>query len=341
VRTSDFDYELPSQLIAQVPLEPRDHSRLMVVNRGRGSLEHRRFYQLVDYLEPGDLLVLNDSRVLPARLLGRKAGTGGKVEALLLRRLKEGLWEALVKPGKRLPEGTEVEFESASGARLAGRIIARGEHGIRLLHLSEEGLLEKVGVMPLPPYIHRPLEEAERYQTVYARSKGSVAAPTAGLHFTPQLLEAIQARGIGLAFITLHVGLDSFRPVTEADPLQHSMHKEYCEVSEQAAQKINQARVKGGRIICVGTTAVRAVEQAAIAGGPELQPYRDWSDLFILPGHRFRIVDGLITNFHLPRSTLLMLVCAFAGQDLVKRAYKEAIEHRYRFYSFGDAMLIL
>jgi len=346
MKTSEFDYSLPAGLIAQTPMEPRDHSRLMVLHRGRGSIEHRRFFEIVDFLQPGDVLVLNDSRVIPARLRGQREG-GGKAEILLLRRLDPSIWEALVKPARKVKAGERIrvtgEEQESPGSSTSVEVLERGEQGLRTIRFAEEALLEELGQTPLPPYIHTPLSDPERYQTVYARVKGSVAAPTAGLHFTPQLLDNFAQKGIDLAFVTLHVGLDSFRPIRVEDPQQHSMHKEYGELTEEEAAKLASAKAKGNRIICVGTTTVRLLEQAALAASEaeRLKPFKGWTSLFILPGHQFRLVDGLITNFHLPRSTLLMLVCAFAGKGLIDQAYQEAIRLGYRFYSFGDAMLII
>jgi S-adenosylmethionine:tRNA ribosyltransferase-isomerase len=348
MRTSDFDYSLPPGLIAQTPIEPRDHSRLMVMNRQEGSLEHRRFFNIVDYLSGGDVLLFNDSRVIPARLMGRRVGSGGKVEILLLRRTEPDVWEALVKPARRLKIGAEVEItgEALSGGRqgesaIAG-VIGEGDGGIRTIKFSDESLLPAAGEVPLPPYIHQPLEDPERYQTIYARVVGSVAAPTAGLHFTPELLAKIERRGVRCLFATLHVGLDTFRPVAEGDPRRHTIYKEYGIIDEETAEELSRAKREGRRIICVGTTTVRLVEQAAMVSQPgEIQTFQDWVDLFILPGHRFRTVDAMVTNFHLPRSTLLMLVTAFGGRELINRAYQEAIAQHYRFYSFGDAMLVL
>ena len=346
MKSSDFDYHLPPEFIAQTPMEPRDHSRLMVLRRGNGSIEHHRFFEIVDFLQPGDVLVLNDSRVIPARLMGRREG-GGKVEILLLRRLTPGLWEALVRPARRVRVGEKVKVIGSEQESLESstsvEVLEEGEQGLRIIRFAEEALLEKLGQTPLPPYIHTSLSDPERYQTVYAKAKGSVAAPTAGLHFTPQLLGKFAAKGIELAFVTLHVGLDSFRPIRVEDPRQHPMHKEYGELTDEVATKLASAKAKGGRIICVGTTTVRLLEQAALAAGEAeiLKPFKGWTSLFILPGHQFRLVDSLITNFHLPRSTLLMLVCAFAGKVLTDHAYQEAIRLGYRFYSFGDAMLVL
>ncbi len=344
MRTSDFDYRLPTELIAQTPIEPRDHSRLIVLHRADGSLEHRRFFEVVDFLKPGDVLVLNYSRVIPARLPGQREG-GGKVEVLLLRRLENDLWETLVKPAKHVKIGGKIKIvaDDEQEGYIWGEVLGTGEEGLRTIRFAEEGLLEKLGQTPLPPYIHTSLSDSERYQTVYAKVKGSVAAPTAGLHFTPSLLDECQEKGVELAFVTLHVGLDSFRPIRVEDLRQHPMHKEYGEISEAVAAKLTTAKAEGRRIVCVGTTTVRLLEQAALAGDEAqvLKPFQGWADLFILPGHQFCFVDGLITNFHLPRSTLLMLVCAFAGKELIDHAYQEAIRLGYRFYSFGDAMLIL
>jgi S-adenosylmethionine:tRNA ribosyltransferase-isomerase len=346
LRTSDFDYSLPPEFIAQTPAEPLDQSRLMVLRRSDGSIEHHRFSEIVDFLRPTDVLVLNDTRVIPARLKARK-GSGGKVEILLLRRLEPGLWEALVKPSKRIAVGDKVELVSkepgSEGKTAFVKILERKEEGVRVVRFADEALVEVLGQIPLPPYIHDYRGDRERYQTVYSREKGSVAAPTAGLHFTPALLSQIREMGIDLVFVTLHVGLDTFRPIREEDPRQHHIHHEFGVLTPEAAERLTRARGDGHRIVCVGTTAVRLVEQAALAseGTEEVKPFQGWVDLFILPGHRFRLVDAMITNFHLPRSTLLMLVSAFAGKDLISHTYQEAIRERYRFYSFGDAMLVL
>jgi S-adenosylmethionine:tRNA ribosyltransferase-isomerase len=347
MRTSDFDYYLPQELIAQTPLEPRDHSRLMVLERSGASLSHHRFFEVVDYLRSGDVLVFNDSRVIPARLSGRKADTGGRLEILLLRQLDSRVWEALVRPAKRTRVGSRLELagDAVSGKGQNGviaEVVEVREGGVRVISFSDEALLEGLGRIPLPPYIHVPLRSPERYQTVYADAAGSVAAPTAGLHFTPQLIDRIRSKGVHCLFVTLHVGLDTFLPVRESSPLEHKIHREYGVLDQEAASQLSRARREGRRIICVGTTAVRLVEAAAQASSPLcVQPFQGWAGLFILPGYRFQVVDGLITNFHLPRSTLLMLVTAFAGKDVITRAYREAIAQRYRFYSFGDAMLIL
>ena len=342
MKTADFDYVLPEELIAQTPFEPRDHSRLLVVRRSDGSIRHGRFHDLPCYLREGDLLVFNDSRVIPARLHGSRTGTGGKVEVLLLSRLSEGVWRGLVRPGRRMRVGDRFEI-SRDGTAIGGEVLDVEPSGARTVRLSDDSMLDRVGVAPLPPYIRRPLEDPERYQTVYARAEGSVAAPTAGLHFTEELLKRLRAMGIEAAFVTLHVGWDSFRPVQTEEVLSHRMHAEYWELGESAADAINGARADGRRVVAVGTTVVRLLEQAAITssdGGGRLMPGSGQADLFIVPGHDFRIVDGLVTNFHLPRSSLLMLTSAFAGRELLFRTYREAIERRYRFYSFGDAMLI-
>jgi len=335
LHTRDFDYSLPSDLVAQTPAEPRDSSRLMLINRADGSLEHRHFYELPDFLRAGDVMVFNDSRVIPARLAGKKSGMGGVVEILLLRRLDDRVWEALVRPGRRVRTGAVLELD----ANVTAEVTGEGEAGIRVICFSEEAKLPTLGEIALPPYIHAPLENPERYQTVYAERPGSVAAPTAGLHFTQELLGRIQQMGVLCLFVTLHVGLDTFRPVQEENPRQHHIHSEYGVVTEEVAGELSRAKAEDRRVICVGTTTVRLVEAAAQSGS--VRPLDGWVDLFILPGYRFRVTDAMVTNFHLPRSTLLMLVSAFAGKELMLRAYREAIERKYRFYSFGDAMLIL
>ena len=341
MKASDFDYHLPRKLIAQYPAEPRDQSRLMVLNRGDGSIEHRLFCDLVSYLRSGDLLVLNKSRVLPARLYGNKVDSGGRVEMLLLRRAGNNDWEALVRPGKRVKVGTRIEVTSAAGENGSGVVAEVTElrsGGIKLLSFSDESRLPELGIIPLPPYIHTPLAEPERYQTVYGDEAGSVAAPTAGLHFTTGLIDRLEQKGVDCLFVTLHVGLDTFRPVSDLE--HHPIYREYGRLSAEAAGKLSLARAEGRRIICVGTTTVRLVEYVAQRSS-KLEPFEGWVDLFILPGHRFQMVDALVTNFHLPRSTLLMLVSAFCGSELAKQAYAEAVNEDYRFYSFGDAMLIL
>ena len=341
MRTSDFDYVLPPELIAQTPIEPRDSSRLLVLHRKDGAIEHRWFHEITDYLRHGDVMVFNNSRVLPARLKGKRCGSGGAVEILLLRRLEPNLWEGLVKPAKRLQAGAKIEITSNT-EKIIAEITGTGDEGLRTISFTDETQLLAAGEMPLPPYIHEPLKNPERYQTVYAQVPGSAAAPTAGLHFTPELLEKLRAKGVRCLFTTLHVGLDTFRPVTEEDPQKHKIYREYGVLGKEAAGELSLAKKEGRRIICVGTTSVRLVEQAALNSPPgEIRPLADWVSLFILPGHRFRVVDALVTNFHLPKSTLLMLVTAFAGKENITKAYHEAMEERYRFYSFGDAMLIL
>ena len=364
MRTSDFDYDLPPELIAQTPVEPRDSSRLLVLERATGRIHHHRFTQVLDYLRPGDVMVFNQSRVIPARIRGRRRGTGGRVQLLLLRRESPGMWQALGQPGRSLRPGSIIEVEPSKSPPtplckggtdegLQVEVIASGDGGIKTVRLSSEDAILRLGEMPLPPYIHRRLEEPERYQTVYARETGSAAAPTAGLHFTQPLLDRLKDAGVELVFLTLHVGLDTFRPVQGEDPREHQIHTEYYELGEQAADTLNRARGEGRRIIAVGTTSVRVLEQVAqLARQGDanlLIAARGQAGLFILPGYRFQVVDAMITNFHLPRSTLLMLVSAFAGRDplpgsgrdMVLAAYREAMEQRYRFYSFGDAMLLI
>lgn len=340
---SQFDFHLPEELIAQSPSPHRSDSRLMVLLRETGELEHRRFSDLTEYLRPGDVLVINDTRVRPARLIGMKKGTGGRVEILLLKPLGEDRWEVLAKPARRLKTGSTVLFGNGElQAVVEGESDVAGGRIVRLIYEAEdlEALLDRLGEMPLPPYIRRRLEDPERYQTVYARAVGSAAAPTAGLHFTPELLEEIRNKGVDVAAITLHVGLGTFRPVTAERVEEHRMHAEYYEVGEEAAERIRSARKRGGRVVAVGTTSVRTLETVAGLHG-EIVPSRGWTDIFIYPGYRFRVVDALITNFHLPRSTLLMLVSAFASRKQILDAYQEAVNRRYRFFSFGDAMLIL
>jgi S-adenosylmethionine:tRNA ribosyltransferase-isomerase len=346
MRTSDFDYHLPPELIAQTPLEPRDASRLLVLDRATGRMEHSRFADLLHYLQPGDVLVLNESRVIPARLRGRRNDTGGKVELLLLRREGPGIWQALGKPGRGLRPGVTLTLEAAGdGPASQVEVLAAAADGIKRVRLAQEDSIYQVGETPLPPYIRRRLEDPERYQTVYARHPGSVAAPTAGLHFTHALLERLEQAGVELALVNLHVGLDTFGPVHSEDPTEHNIHTEEYELGAETAAVLKRARAQGRRIIAVGTTTVRVLEQVAQgmaeSGPQELAPVQGRANLFILPGHRFRLVDAMITNFHLPRSTLLMLVSAFAGPERVLGAYQEAIARRYRFYSFGDAMLIV
>ena len=348
---NDFDYELPQGLIAQTPIEPRDSSRLLVINRADGSLAHRRFHEIGDYLRPGDLLIANQSRVIPARLLGRRSETGGQVEVLLLAErtdLGSDIWETLVRPGRRLREGSLVHFGPENApARLQAEILQRTEAGGRIVQFTvpqgQSGvreLIDELGKMPLPPYIHETLNDPERYQTVYSRITGSAAAPTAGLHFTPELLERLRGQGVRVGFVTLHVGLDTFRPVEVEDFRDHKMHSEEIDLDEPTAELIRQTRREGGRVIAVGTTAVRVLESVASFHDGQALPYHGSTRLFITPGYRFQLVDGMITNFHLPRSTLLLLVSAFATKSLMEAAYQEAIRERYRFFSFGDAMLI-
>ncbi len=328
-----------------MPIEPRTASRLLVLDRGDGSLEHGRFSELTGFLRTGDVLVFNDSRVIPARLMGMR-DKGGEVEILLLRRLESGIWETLVKPGRRVKAGTIIEIAPSDGERqdktVTAEAVGLGEGGTRLMRFSDDASLPGLGKVALPPYIHTPLDDPQRYQTVYAEADGSVAAPTAGLHFTPEMLSEIEKMGAHCLFVTLHIGLDTFRPVREEDPLKHPIHREYGVISRETAAEINGAIKEDRRLICVGTTSVRLLEAAARASGPaDLQPFQGWVDLFITPGYHFRLTDALVTNFHLPRSTLLMLVSAFAGTENIKKAYRQAIARRYRFYSFGDAMLII
>jgi len=339
LKTADFDYDLPSDFIAQTPIEPRDHSRLLVLDRLTREIQHSHFFQIGRYLHPGDLLVLNETRVIPARLFARKA-TGGRVELLLLRRIDECTWETLAG-GKGLNERRRLTVEGGPD----GEILAVLEGARRLVRFNEpiEGFLDKAGHTPLPPYIHTPLADPERYQTVYARYPGSAAAPTAGLHFTPNLMDVLENQGVQFTKITLHVGLDTFAPVLEDDPKTHTIHTEWCEVNRESANKILQTRQEGGRIMAVGTTSVRALESAAHHSGARnlVEPFSGPTDLFILPGYKFLIVDALITNFHLPCSTLIMLVSAFAGRERILATYETAKAEGYRFFSFGDAMLIL
>jgi S-adenosylmethionine:tRNA ribosyltransferase-isomerase len=339
-KTSDFDYILPGELIAQTPIEPRDSSRLLVVDRRENCLSHRCFNDLPSYLKAGDVLVFNNSRVIRARLFATRLDTRQKMEILLLRRLEANTWEALTGSRKKVQAGLTMELLKDS--RVKARVTELKEGGIRVLRFSDDSTLPQLGEMPLPPYIHEPLLDPERYQTVYSEEEGSVAAPTAGLHFTPGLLEKIQKMGVHCLFVTLHVGLNTFRPVKEEDILAHPVYPEYGVITEAVAGEINAARQAGRRVICVGTTSVRLLESVAQAHpGDALRPHEGWVNLFIRPGYRFTVTDALITNFHLPKSTLLMLVSAFAGRDLILRAYEEAIRLRYRFYSFGDAMLVL
>ena len=339
-KTKDFYYDLPEELIAQTPLQRRDASRLMVLDRETGKVEHKHFYDIIDYLNPGDCLVMNDSRVLPARLLGHRP-TGGAVEVLLLRDLGDKRWECLCKPGRKMQVGSEVRF---GDGELTATVREVREDGNRVVEFQYEGIflevLERLGKMPLPPYIKEELEDQERYQTVYSREVGSAAAPTAGLHFTEELLEKIREKGVKEAFVTLHVGLGTFRPVKAEQITDHHMHSELCMMSAETAAVLNETKQNGGRIICVGTTSCRTLESLVKADGT-FEAASKWTEIFIYPGYTFQAMDGLITNFHLPESTLVMLVSAFAGREHVLNAYAEAVKERYRFFSFGDAMCIL
>lgn len=341
MKTSDFFYELPEELIAQDPLEDRTASRLLVLDRKTDKLEHKIFGDVINYLNPGDCLVINNTRVIPARLIGEKEGTGGKVEILLLKRRENDIWESLVKPGKKLRPGARVIF---GDGRLKAEILEIAEEGNRLVKFYYEGIFEEIldslGEMPLPPYITHKLEDKEMYQTVYAKFDGSAAAPTAGLHFTNELLEKIRQKGIRIASITLHVGLGTFRPVKVEDVNNHHMHTEWYEVNNEAADIINETKKNGGRVICVGTTSCRTIESVADENGL-MSAKTGETDIFIYPGYKFKVMDGLITNFHLPESTLVMLVSAFAGKERVLSAYETAVKERYRFFSFGDAMILL
>lgn len=340
LKKSDFYFELPKELIAQDPLEDRAGSRLLVMDKDTGKTEHHCFCEIEDYLEPGDCLVLNNTKVIPARLMGVKEATGAAVEVLLLKRQENDIWETLVKPGKKARPGAVISFGDGI---LKGEVLKIVEEGNRLVRFSYEGIfeevLDKLGEMPLPPYITHKLADRNRYQTVYAKYEGSAAAPTAGLHFTQELLEKIEKKGVKIAYVTLHVGLGTFRPVKEENILEHHMHSEYYEITEEAAEKINKAKQDGKRVICVGTTSCRTVESAADNDG-RLKACCGDTEIFIYPGYRFKVLDGLVTNFHLPESTLVMLVCALAGRENVLRAYKTAVEEKYRFFSFGDAMFI-
>jgi len=343
MKTSDFDYHLPPELIAQTPIEKRDQSRLLVLNRQRSTLEHRKFKNITEYLKDGDVLVFNNSRVIPARLRGIRVDTGGSVEILLLRKLDNGTWQALVRPGKRVRQGTLVRISGTeTGKTVTAEAIDSGEGGTRNIRFSDNSLLPDLGEVPLPPYIHTHLDDPERYQTVYADMEGSAAAPTAGLHFTQELLRNLADQGVICLFTTLHIGLDTFRPVKEENPEEHIIHSEYGILDDHTAVEIKRAKNEGRRVICIGTTSVRLVEAAARNSSQDtIQSYEGWIDLYILPGYEFKIVDAMITNFHLPRSTLIMMVSAFAGTENITQAYRKAVENKYRFYSFGDAMLIL
>lgn len=336
----DFYFDLPQELIAQDPLEDRASSRLLVLGRSTGEVEHRKFRDILEYLNPGDCLVINDTKVIPARLIGSKEGTDAKIEVLLLKRKENDIWETLVKPGKKAKPGTVIRFGDGI---LKGTVVDVVEEGNRLIRFSYEGIFEEIldqlGQMPLPPYITHQLKDKNRYQTVYAKHEGSAAAPTAGLHFTKELLQEIEDRGVKIAHVTLHVGLGTFRPVKVENVLDHHMHSEFYVVEESEAEKINSTKREGGRVICVGTTSCRTIESASDENGV-LKAGSGWTDIFIYPGYQFKILDCLITNFHLPESTLVMLVSALAGREHVLAAYEEAVKERYRFFSFGDAMFI-
>ena len=340
MKVSEFNYDLPEELIAQVPIKNRDESRLMVVNREKRTIEHKTFKDIIDYLEPGDCLVRNNTKVIPARLYGKKA-TGAKIEFLLLNRIEGDIWECIVRPGHKLKPGTEVEFGDGI---LKAKVLDVMEGGTRKVEFKYEGIfneiLDKIGLMPLPPYIHESLKDNDRYQTVYAKYEGSAAAPTAGLHFTPELFEKIKAKGIDVANVTLHVGIGTFRPVKVENVEEHHMHSEHFYIKQEDADKINNAKKNGKRVIAVGTTSCRVLETIADENGM-VKPTEGDTQIFIYPGYKYKCLDGLVTNFHLPESTLIMLVSALAGRDYIMKAYNEAVKERYRFFSFGDAMLIL
>ena len=340
MRKEDFYFDLPEGLIAQDPLEDRSSSRLLVLDKETGKVEHHVFWEIIDYLQEGDCLVINDTKVIPARLIGSKIGTDAKIEVLLLKRKENDVWETLVKPGKKAKVGTRISF---GDGLLVGEVVDIVEEGNRLIHFEYEGIFEEIldqlGQMPLPPYITHQLEDKNRYQTVYAKHSGSAAAPTAGLHFTPELLKEIEEKGVQIARVTLHVGLGTFRPVKVDNILEHHMHSEFYQIDEEAAEKINRAKESGHRVICVGTTSCRTIESAADKNG-KLHATNGWTEIFIYPGYEFKVLDCLITNFHLPESTLVMLVSALAGREQVLSAYEEAVKEKYRFFSFGDAMFI-
>lgn len=341
MKTHDFYYDLPKERIAQTPVEPRDHSRLLVMDRFTGEMEHRHFYDIVDYLRPGDLLVINDSRVLPARLYGYKEDTGAHMELLLLEQKENMVWECLAKPGKKAKPGVKLIF---GDGLLTGEVVEVKEDGNRMVKFTCDGnfysVLDQIGQMPLPPYITEKLQDKERYQTVYSKELGSAAAPTAGLHFTPELMDKIRAMGVDFASVTLHVGLGTFRPVKAQEVAEHKMHSEHCLLPKETAEKILKTKANGGRVIAVGTTSCRTLESVATFTG-QIQPWEGYTDIFIYPGYEFKVLDGLITNFHLPESTLIMLVSAFAGREHILHAYEEAVKLEYRFFSFGDACLFL
>lgn len=340
MRKEDFYFDLPEELIAQDPLEDRSSSRLLVLDKETGRVEHHVFREIIDYLQEGDCLVINDTKVIPARLIGSKIGTDAKIEVLLLKRKENDVWETLVKPGKKAKVGTRISF---GDGLLVGEVVDIVEEGNRLIHFEYEGIFEEIldqlGQMPLPPYITHQLEDKNRYQTVYAKHSGSAAAPTAGLHFTPELLKEIEEKGVQIARVTLHVGLGTFRPVKVDNILENHMHSEFYQIEEEAAEKINRAKESGHRVICVGTTSCRTIESAADKNG-KLHATNGWTEIFIYPGYEFKVLDCLITNFHLPESTLVMLVSALAGREQVLSAYEEAVKEKYRFFSFGDAMFI-
>ncbi len=344
MNTDDFNYHLPRNLIAQTPLEPRDSSRLLVLHRQDGSREHRQFPDLMEYLEPGDVLVVNTSRVFPARMFVHQDGAGSVVEVLLLHKVEGDVWKAIGKPGRKLLPGIRFNIARSDDGGWV-EVLAVDEDGARTVQLSPGLSLDKVGSIALPPYIQTDLTDKERYQTIYAKEAGSVAAPTAGLHFTQDMLDSIEAKGVGIAHLTLHVGPDTFLPVRKDDPLQHKLQGEHFQIGDEAATLINETRRKGRKVAAVGTTTVRTLEQAALLserrGSAELLPAVGVANLYILPGHRFRMVDAMVTNFHLPKSTLIMMVSAYVGRDLILDAYQEAVKEKYRFYSFGDAMLVL
>ncbi len=340
MRKEDFYFDLPEELIAQDPLKDRSSSRLLVLDKETGKVEHHVFREIIDYLQEGDCLVINDTKVIPARLIGSKIGTDAKIEVLLLKRKENDVWETLVKPGKKAKVGTRISF---GDGLLVGEVVDIVEEGNRLIHFEYEGIFEEIldqlGQMPLPPYITHQLEDKNRYQTIYAKHSGSAAAPTAGLHFTPELLKEIEEKGVQIARVTLHVGLGTFRPVKVDNILEHHMHSEFYQIDEEAAEKINRAKESGHRVICVGTTSCRTIESAADKNG-KLHATNGWTEIFIYPGYEFKVLDCLITNFHLPESTLVMLVSALAGREQVLSAYEEAVKEKYRFFSFGDAMFI-
>lgn len=341
MNTNDFDFDLPEELIAQTPLEQRDASKLLVLNRQKQTMLDTQFHSIIDQLKAGDALVMNNTRVLPARLYGQKPDTHGHVEFLLLKNIQEKQWEVLAKPAKRLKVGARVSF---GDGRLTATVVKELEHGGRIVEFDYQGIflevLESLGEMPLPPYIHEKLEDKERYQTVYAKENGSAAAPTAGLHFTPELLAAIEAKGVKLVYLTLHVGLGTFRPVSVDNIEEHDMHSEFYQLSEEAAQTLNEVKRQGGRIIAVGTTSIRTLETIGSKYDGQLKAESGWTNIFIKPGYQFKVVDAFSTNFHLPKSTLVMLVAAFAGREFTLDAYQHAVQEGYRFFSFGDAMFI-